>query len=178
MMTASLRATAAAARLKPIFSRRVIAQLRKARSDRLRGRVRAAPADPSLGHESVVVAQSLIPRKPGCGVQTNRRDALALARLLRGGELGWYGFLVRVMRRCATSFALELRLSKRCEFTDNRLVPQTRSYLSTQEGLDDAISLLALGATVRSSGASDRLARNGESGALFERARRTSGGGK
>jgi transposase len=41
----------------------------------------------SLGRECVVVAPSLIPRKPGDRVKTNRRDALALARLLRAGEL-------------------------------------------------------------------------------------------
>ena len=41
----------------------------------------------SLGHECTVVAPSLIPRKPGDQVKTNRRDAVALARLLRAGEL-------------------------------------------------------------------------------------------
>lgn len=41
----------------------------------------------SLGHECVVVAPLLIPRKPGDRVKTNRRDALVLARLLRAGEL-------------------------------------------------------------------------------------------
>src|ERR1700712_4656187 len=41
----------------------------------------------SLGHECMVVAPSLIPRKPGDRGKTNRRDALALARLLRAGEL-------------------------------------------------------------------------------------------
>ncbi|WP_292374143.1 IS110 family transposase [Mesorhizobium sp.] len=41
----------------------------------------------SLGYECMVVAPSLIPRKPGDRVKTNRRDALALARLLRAGEL-------------------------------------------------------------------------------------------
>lgn len=40
-----------------------------------------------LGHECRVVAPSLIPRKPGDRVKTNRRDALNLARLLRAGEL-------------------------------------------------------------------------------------------
>jgi len=40
-----------------------------------------------LGHECRVVAPSLIPRKPGDRVKTNRRDALSLARLLRAGEL-------------------------------------------------------------------------------------------
>jgi transposase len=40
-----------------------------------------------LGHRCTVVAPSLIPRKPGDRVKTNRRDALTLARLLRAGEL-------------------------------------------------------------------------------------------
>ncbi len=34
-----------------------------------------------------IVAPSLIPRKPGDRIKTDRRDALALARLLRSGEL-------------------------------------------------------------------------------------------
>jgi len=34
-----------------------------------------------------VVAPSLIPRRPGDRVKTNRRDATQLARLLRAGEL-------------------------------------------------------------------------------------------
>lgn len=41
----------------------------------------------SLGHGCTVVAPSLIPRKPGDRVKTNRRDAISLARLLRAGEL-------------------------------------------------------------------------------------------
>jgi transposase len=41
----------------------------------------------ALGHACVVVAPSLIPRRPGDRVKTNRRDALSLARLLRAGEL-------------------------------------------------------------------------------------------
>src|SRR3954468_13806633 len=40
-----------------------------------------------LGHECPVVAPSLIPRKSGDRVKTNRRDAVQLARLLRAGEL-------------------------------------------------------------------------------------------
>ncbi len=41
----------------------------------------------SLGHECLVVAPSLIPRKPGDRVKTNRRDAFSLVKLLRAGEL-------------------------------------------------------------------------------------------
>jgi transposase len=41
----------------------------------------------SLGHECVVAAPSLIPKKPGARVKTNRRDAVELAKLLRADEL-------------------------------------------------------------------------------------------
>src|SRR5712675_2187722 len=40
-----------------------------------------------LGHECIVVAPSLIPKKAGDRVKTNRRDALDLAKLLRAGQL-------------------------------------------------------------------------------------------
>jgi transposase len=40
-----------------------------------------------LGHDCAVVAPSLIPKKPGERVKTNRRDAAMLARLHRAGEL-------------------------------------------------------------------------------------------
>ena len=39
------------------------------------------------GHECQVVAPSLIPKKPGERIKTDRRDALKLSRLLRGGDL-------------------------------------------------------------------------------------------
>jgi transposase len=41
----------------------------------------------SCGHECVVAAPSLIPRKPGDRVKTDRRDAVSLAKQLRAGEL-------------------------------------------------------------------------------------------
>lgn len=40
-----------------------------------------------LGHSCIVVAPSLIPRKAGDRVKTNRRDALNLAKLLRAAQL-------------------------------------------------------------------------------------------
>ena len=40
-----------------------------------------------LGHECMVVAPALIPRRSGERVKTNRRDAMTLARLFRAGEL-------------------------------------------------------------------------------------------
>src|SRR3954469_11756961 len=39
------------------------------------------------GHECAVVAPSLIPRKPGARIKTDRRDAINLAKLHRAGEL-------------------------------------------------------------------------------------------
>ena len=41
----------------------------------------------SLGHECIVAAPSLIPKKAGDRVKTNRRDAMSLAKLLRSGDL-------------------------------------------------------------------------------------------
>ena len=41
----------------------------------------------SLGHTCIVAAPSLVPKKAGDRVKTNRRDAEGLARLLRAGEL-------------------------------------------------------------------------------------------
>ena len=40
-----------------------------------------------LGQDCIVVAPSLIPNRPGDRVKTNRRDAMALAKLHRAGEL-------------------------------------------------------------------------------------------
>lgn len=40
-----------------------------------------------LGHECSVVAPTLIPKRPGDRVKTNRRDAVSLAKLYRAGEL-------------------------------------------------------------------------------------------
>jgi transposase len=41
----------------------------------------------AMGHDCVVVAPALIPKRPGDRVKTNRRDAVSLARLHRAGEL-------------------------------------------------------------------------------------------
>jgi transposase len=69
----------------------------------------------ALGHECVVVAPSMIPKRPGDRVKTDRRDCLALARLHRAGELTavWVPDaaheamrdLVRVRQSAATSQA-------------------------------------------------------------------------
>ena len=58
-----------------------------------------------LGHDCLVVAPALIPRRPGERVKTNRRDAATLARLHRAGELTGVWCRTRCTRRCATWFA-------------------------------------------------------------------------
>jgi transposase len=41
----------------------------------------------ALGHDCLVVAPALIPKRAGERIKTNRRDAVTLARLHRAGEL-------------------------------------------------------------------------------------------
>ena len=41
----------------------------------------------SLGHVCYIVAPSLIPKKPGERIKTDKRDAIKLARLMRANEL-------------------------------------------------------------------------------------------
>jgi transposase len=57
--------------------------LLRSRADRVRVYRQIA----SLGHECIVVAPSLIPKKAGDRVKTNRRDALGMATQFRAGEL-------------------------------------------------------------------------------------------
>ena len=77
----------------PDSVRRLVAKLEK-RHGRLHFCYEAGPTGyglyrqlTTLGHQCTVVAPSLIPRRPGDHVKTNRRDAQQLARLLRAGEL-------------------------------------------------------------------------------------------
>ena len=64
----------------------------------------------SLGHSCIVVAPSLVPRRPGDQVKTNRRDAISLAKLLRAGEL------TAVWVPCPTSaFLAGLEPDARCK---------------------------------------------------------------
>jgi transposase len=77
----------------PTSVRRLVSRLEK-RHARLHFCYEAGPTGyglhrqlTAMGHRCTVVAPSLIPRKPGDRVKTNRRDALQLARLLRAGEL-------------------------------------------------------------------------------------------
>jgi transposase len=55
----------------------------------------------AAGHGCVVVAPSLIPKRPGDRIKTDRRDACSLAKLHRAGELTavWVPDAVRALRR-------------------------------------------------------------------------------
>ena len=77
----------------PTAIERTIKKLGK-RYDRLRVCFEAGPTGyglfrqvRDLGHDCMVVAPALIPKRPGERVKTNRRDAVMLARLHRAGEL-------------------------------------------------------------------------------------------
>jgi transposase len=71
-----------------------------------------------LGHRCIVVAPSLIPRKPGDRVKTNRRDALSLVKLLRAGELTavWvpdeHHEAIRELTRARGTAVQELRIKR------------------------------------------------------------------
>jgi transposase len=86
----------------------------------------------SLGHECVVVAPSLVPKRPGDKVKTNRRDAVSLARLLRANELTavWVPDgrheAIRDLTRARETAMLDLR-SKRQQVSA-LLLRQGRSY--------------------------------------------------
>src|SRR6516162_4045329 len=54
-----------------------------------------------LGHECIVAAPSLIPKKAGDRVKTNRRDAMSLAKLLRSGDLTAVWVRIASTRPCA-----------------------------------------------------------------------------
>jgi transposase len=77
----------------PVAVRRMVARLEK-RHRQLHFCYEAGPTGYGLyrqlielGHQCTVVAPSLIPKRPGDRVKTNRRDAIQLAKLLRAGEL-------------------------------------------------------------------------------------------
>ena len=78
---------------EPASVRRMVAKLEKP-GTRLHFCYEAGPTGyglqrqlTAMGHRCDVIAPSLIPRRAGDRVKTNRRDAIQLAKLLRAGEL-------------------------------------------------------------------------------------------
>lgn len=52
----------------------------------------------SMEIECLVVAPSLIPKRSGDRVKTDKRDSIRLSQLLRAGELTSYGFQMKIMK--------------------------------------------------------------------------------
>ncbi len=69
-----------------------------------------------MGHRCDVVAPSLIPKKPGDRVKTDRRDALTLVRLLRANELtaGWVPDNQQEAMRDLSRIREDLKSMERC----------------------------------------------------------------
>jgi transposase len=89
-----------------------------------------------LGHDCMVVAPSLIPKRLGDRVKTNRRDALSLAKLLRAGELTavWvpdrHHEAMRDLSRARETAMLDLR--KKRQQVSAFLLRQGRHYDDTK----------------------------------------------
>jgi transposase len=87
-----------------------------------------------FGHDCIVVAPSLIPRKPGKRVKTNRLDALSLVKQLRAGELTavWVPDerheAVRELTRARGAATLDLRA--KCQQVSSMLLRLGRHYPS------------------------------------------------
>ena len=114
----------------------------------------------ALGHDCLVVAPALIPKRPGERVKTNRRDAVTLARLHRAGELTgvWVPDAVheavRDLVRAREAAADDLR-RKRQQLL-SFLLRHGRIY-SGRRSLDAGASALACQASLRACRAADRL---------------------
>jgi transposase len=118
----------------------------------------------SLGHECLVVAPSLIPKKPGDRVKTNRRDAVGLVKLLRAGELTavWVPDrrheAMRDLTRARETAVIDLR-SKRQQVSAF-LLRQGTLVSDDQEDLEQGAHGVAGKPEVRAAGAEHRLRRD------------------
>ena len=115
----------------------------------------------ALGHECMVVAPALIPKRSGERIKTNRRDAVTLARLHRAGELTgvWTPDAaheaVRDLVRAREAATDDLRRKRQqlLSFPLRHSLPD----LQRRRALDDGASALAGQPEVRTCRAADRL---------------------
>ena len=100
-----------------------------------------------LGHDCIVVAPSLIPKKPGDRVKTNRRDAMGLAKLSRAGELTavWVPDerheAMRDLARAREAAQKDLR-GKRQQVLVFHVAPQQRHDVVEQDQVDGVAHVL------------------------------------
>ena len=113
-----------------------------------------------LGHSCMVTAPSLIPRKPSDRVKTNRRDATALARLLRAGELTavWVPDPAHEAMRNLIDPGQPPSRRSGCITAGERLASASWPDLSAEEDLGCPVSMLASAAVFRTSRRPDRPA--------------------
>ena len=111
----------------------------------------------ALGHECIVAAPSLIPKRPGDRVKTDRRDAASLAKLHRAGELTavWVPDPGHEAMRDLVRARLDAVRSLRRAPAALGVFVAPRLPLRAA-GMDQAASPLAGGAQVRAGGASHR----------------------
>ena len=74
----------------------------------------------SLGHSCIVVAPSLVPRRPGDQVKTNSATQFLWPSFCVPVNLPRYGYPTKVMRRCVISFAVVLRRLRLFACIDNK----------------------------------------------------------
>ena len=133
-----------------------------------------------LGQDCIVVAPSLIPRKPGKRVKTNRLDALSLVKQLRAGELTavWVPDerheAVRELTRARGAAAFELRA--KCQQVSSMLLRLGRHYPG-QDDLGQGAHGLARRAEAGASRATHCVGGAAGCGAPGEGAHRTTGAG-
>ena len=111
-----------------------------------------------LGHDCAVVAPSLIPRRPGDRVKTDRRDCLGLAKLDRAGELTavWVPDAAHeAMRDLVRARATAVRALRRArqQLTGFSAPPRPRAQ---RRELDPGAPPLAGDLAVRAAGPADR----------------------
>ena len=118
----------------------------------------------SLGHEGVVVAPSLVPTCSGDRVKTDCRDAVTQASLFRWGELTavWVPDSAHEAMRdlCRVRQAV-MEALRRARQQVASFSSTTWPHLFRWKTLEPQTSALACGATLRASGAPDRLRRTG-----------------
>src|ERR1700693_4426263 len=73
-----------------------------------------------LGHDCMVAAPALIPKKTGGRGKTSRHDAVGLAKLLRSGDSPRSGCPTSGMRRCEISRAPERQRGKTSQASGNK----------------------------------------------------------
>jgi transposase len=115
----------------------------------------------SLGHECLVVAPSLVPKKAGDRVKTNRRDAVSLAKLLRAGELTavWVPDERHEAMRDLSRARQAAKKDLQGKPADLVFDAEARTHLSGEEDVGASPHEVAHGAEARASRAAHRIRR-------------------